>query len=75
MELLVESLRGEWEALVRLVPRLFLAAIVLAAFVLAGRVLARTTTRLLRRDRPISFQLSSSRRRSSRCPAVRVTGR
>ena len=51
MEILVESARGELEALLRLAPRLALALLVFALAVLMGRLLAHLVSRILERAR------------------------
>jgi len=49
MELVLESLRADWEALLRFAPRLFYGLALLLVFVLVGRLGGRLSARILRR--------------------------
>jgi len=51
MEVLIDSLRGEWEALIRLAPRIAISLVVLLIFIAAGQALSRGLIRALERGR------------------------
>ena len=50
MEFVLESLRADWEALLRFAPRLLYAVAVLAVFLAVGTFFGRLTARVLRRS-------------------------
>jgi small-conductance mechanosensitive channel len=51
MKVLIESLIQEWHNLLRVVPRLFMAIVLLLVFIWIGRILGRALGRLLERGR------------------------
>ncbi|MBT8136067.1 MAG: mechanosensitive ion channel [Gammaproteobacteria bacterium] len=62
LDLLLESLRDHWQALVTAAPRVVFALLVLTAFWIAGRLIARAVTTLLDRSDLAETHLSFFRR-------------
>jgi len=51
MDILFESLKAEWESMVRLSPRIFMAVLVMLVFIIGGRLLGKSIAHFMSRGK------------------------